>query len=53
MRTIALFGVALLGAVSALAQGNGFPSGTHYTLNIQGKGNCAGSDLTGSNRHTI
>ena len=53
MRTIALFGVALLGAVSALAQGNGFPSGAHYTLNIQGKANCAGSDLTGSNRHTI
>jgi hypothetical protein len=32
---------------------NGFPSGNHYTLNIQGKLNCAGSSLTGSNRHTI
>ena len=32
---------------------NGFPPGAHYTLNIQGKTNCAGSDLTGSSRHTI
>jgi hypothetical protein len=53
MRTIALFGIALLGGVSALAQGNGFPSGSHYTLNIQGKTTCAGSSLTGSDRHTI
>src|SRR5262245_39004427 len=53
MRAIALFGVLLMGGVSALAQGNGFPSGSHYTLNIQGKANCAGDDLTGSNRHTI
>lgn len=28
-------------------------SGAHYNLNIQGKANCAGDDLTGSNRHTI
>jgi hypothetical protein len=44
-----------LAATPALAQNanNGFPSGSHYTLNIQGKTNCAGSDLTGSNRHTI
>src|SRR5215471_13729543 len=28
-------------------------SGAHYTLNIQGKANCAGSSLTGSDRHTI
>jgi len=44
-----------LAATPALAQNdnNGFPPGTHYTLNIQGKSNCAGDDLTGSNRHTI
>ena len=53
MRTLALFGVVLLVGVSAFAQGNGFPSGPHYTLNIQGKANCSGSDLTGSDRHTI
>jgi len=53
MRTLALFGVVLLVGVSAFAQGNGFPSGAHYTLNIQGKANCAGSSLTGSDRHTI
>src|SRR5262245_20684543 len=40
-------------ATPVFAQGNGFPSGNHYTLNIQGKSNCAGDDLTGSNRHTI
>ena len=45
--------VLVLGAAPALAQGNGFPPGGHYTLNIQGKTNCAGDDLTGSNRHTI
>src|SRR5260370_38428687 len=53
IRAVAFFGRASLGGVSPLAQGNGFPSGSHYTLNIQGKTNCAGSDLTGSNRHTI
>ena len=46
-----------LAATPASAQknddNNGFPPGGHYTLNIQGKTNCAGSDLTGSNRHTI
>lgn len=36
-----------------LAQGNGFPSGNHFTLNVQGKAHCAGDDLAGSNRHTI
>jgi hypothetical protein len=48
-------GILLMGTTAALAQNdnNGFPSGTHYTLNIQGKSNCAGDDLTGSNRHTI
>jgi hypothetical protein len=46
-------GCLVLGAVPAFAQGNGFPSGSHFTLNIQGKTNCAGDDLTGSNRHTI
>ena len=47
---------AFLVATPALAQNsnnNGFPSGNHFTLNIQGKVNCAGDDLTGSNRHTI
>jgi len=53
MRTIAIISVALLSGVSAFAQGNGFPTGTHYDLNIQGKTTCAGSGLTGSNRHTI
>ena len=33
--------------------GNGAPSGAHYNLNILGKTNCSGSDLTGSDRHTI
>jgi hypothetical protein len=28
-------------------------NGTHYNLNIVGKTNCAGDDLTGSNRHVI
>lgn len=44
-----------LAATPAFAQNNnnGFPPGGHYTLNIQGKTNCAGSDLMGSNRHTI
>ena len=39
--------------VCAKNNNNGFPPGGHYTLNIQGKTNCAGSDLMGSNRHTI
>ena len=48
-------GVVFIAAMPLAAQNNnnGFPSGDHYTLNIQGKLNCAGSDLTGSNRHTI
>ena len=46
-------GALVLSTTPVLAQGNGFPSGGHYTLNIQGKTNCAGDDLTGSNRHTI
>ena len=47
--------VVFIAAMPMAAQNdnNGFPSGDHYTLNIQGKLNCAGSDLTGSNRHTI
>ena len=45
---------AVLGfGVLAHATGNGAPSGTHYNLNILGKDNCAGDDLTGSQRHTI
>jgi len=43
-----------LGITSASAQtGNGAPSGTHYNLNILGKTQCAGDDLTDSHRHTI
>jgi hypothetical protein len=47
--------VLLMGTNAALAQNdnNGFPPGTHFTLNIQGKTTCAGDDLTGSDRHTI
>ena len=46
--------ILAIAASPLLAQnGNGFPSGGHYTLNIQGKTNCAGSSLTGSDRHTI
>jgi len=47
--------VVFIAAMPLAAQNsnNGFPSGDHYTLNIQGKLNCAGSDLTGSDRHTI
>jgi len=53
--TVCTLGILFVGANAALAQNdnNGFPSGTHYTLNIQGKSNCAGDDLTGSQRHTI
>lgn len=53
--TACTLGILLTGTQAALAQNdnNGFPSGTHYTLNVQGKPNCAGDDLTGSNRHTI
>jgi hypothetical protein len=53
--TACTLGILLMGTNAALAQNdnNGFPPGTHYTLNIQGKTNCAGDDLTGSNRHTI
>ena len=50
-----LFGMMAL-AAPAYAQngdGNGGLSGAHYNLNILGKENCAGDDLTGSNRHTI
>jgi hypothetical protein len=53
--TACTLGILLTGTHAALAQNdnNGFPPGTHYTLNVQGKPNCAGDDLTGSNRHTI
>src|SRR5262245_31673147 len=52
-RTMFALGCLFLGAVPAFSQGNNLPPGYHYTLNIQGKPNCAGDDLTGSNRHTI
>src|SRR5262245_32913548 len=43
-----------LGITSAFGQtGNGAPSGAHYNLNILGKTQCAGDDLTDSQRHTI
>ena len=41
------------GTSALAANGNGAPSGAHYNLNILGKTNCAGDDLTGSDRHTI
>jgi hypothetical protein len=51
---VALAGALFVGSpVSAQVTGSGFPSGNHYTLNVLGKTNCAGSSLTGSNRHTI
>lgn len=40
-------------ASQAHATGNGAPTGGHYNLNIVGKTQCAGDDLTGSNRHVI
>ena len=39
--------------VYAQGDGNGGLNGPHYNLNILGKDNCSGDDLTGSNRHTI
>src|SRR4029453_9151215 len=52
--TACTLGILLMGTNAALAQNdnNGFPPGTHYTLNIQGKPNCAGDDVTGANGHT-
>jgi hypothetical protein len=54
-RVIFFAACILIVGIPVLAQStnNGFPSGNHFTLNIQGKANCAGDDLTGSNRHTI
>ncbi len=48
---VSVLGVILLASV--LSADNGAPSGSHYNLNILGKTNCAGDDLTGSNRHSI
>ena len=43
-----------LGITSAFGQtGNGAPPGAHYNLNILGKKQCSGDDLTDSHRHTI
>src|SRR5258705_7178489 len=51
---VSIMVAAVLGfGVLAHATGNGAPSDTHYNLNILGKDNCAGDDLTGSQRHTI
>jgi hypothetical protein len=44
---------AFASPVHAQGDGNGGLNGTHYNLNILGKDNCSGDDLTGSNRHTI
>jgi hypothetical protein len=54
-RIVCSAGFVLLSAAPVLGQNdnNGFPAGGHYTLNVQGKTNCAGDDLTGSSRHTI
>src|SRR6266436_9639793 len=49
-----LIAIACLACTAAaFATGNGAPSGSHYNLNILGKDQCAGDDLTGSDRHTI
>ena len=43
-----------MGIGSAVAQtGNGALSGPHYNLNIIGHTQCPGSDLVGTDRHTI
>lgn len=53
-RFYACFALLMLVAlVTPAFAGNGAPSGSHYNLNILGKDNCSGDDLTGSNRHTI
>jgi len=54
-RAMIAAGVIAVTAMPALAQkdNNGFPPGSHFTLNIQGKTKCAGDGLTDSNRHTI
>lgn len=46
-------GAAALLAPSALATGNGAPSGPHYNLNIIGVDNPKNASMDGSNRHTI
>jgi hypothetical protein len=46
---LAFAGLAVAGSGG---NGNGFPSGPHYNLNIIG-GSCKDATLTGSNRHTI
>ncbi len=54
--SIAVVLVAFMAAPSFAGKGmkgNNAPSGSHYNLNILGKDNCPGDDLTGSNRHTI
>ena len=49
----ASLGFCTTALAGAGGNGNGAPSGAHYNLNILGKTNCAGDDLTGSDRHTI
>lgn len=57
MRTARLAAAIAFTAAAALSfnanAGNGAPSGAHYNLNITGHTTCAGTDLEGSNRHTI
>src|SRR5437899_9747104 len=46
--------LAAVGTAAALAQtGNGAPNGTHYNLNIIGKGQCTTDPMTNSNGHVI
>jgi len=54
-KIVAIIAIGMaLGITSASAQtGNGALSGAHYNLNILGKTQCSGDDLTGSQRHTI
>lgn len=46
---LAIAGVGLAGSGG---NGNGFPSGPHYNLNVIG-GSCKNSPMTGTNQHTI
>jgi hypothetical protein len=54
LKTIVMVSAAMLASVlPASAQGNGAPSGPHYSLNIIGVSNPKTQPLTGSDRHTI
>jgi len=53
LKSTLVLGALLTSNATLVQAGNGAPSGAHYNLNILGKDNCAGSGLTGSERHTI